>query len=111
MTFNAWQMTGNENMNYKQTGDNTWVVTVMENGKTKELYIEFPPDALNQVGWDEGDTLIWEELPNGNWQISKKEQKPKVVYPVDKEITKGTRMDDNYYFFKKEVDDARSDDD
>jgi hypothetical protein len=37
------------------------------------LYIEFPSDALNQVGWDEGDTLIWEELDNGNWSIKKKE--------------------------------------
>ena len=29
-------------MKYKQTGDNSWIVTVQENGKTKELYIEFP---------------------------------------------------------------------
>lgn len=58
---------------YKKTGDNSWIVTVQENGKTKELFIEFPPDALDQVGWDEGDTLLWEELPNGNWTLTKKE--------------------------------------
>ena len=98
-------------MKYKKTGDNSWIVTVQENGKTKELFIEFPPDALNQVGWDEGDTLIWEELASGNWQVSKKESKPKVEYPVDKEITKGTRMDDNYYFFRKEENDAGSNND
>ena len=57
---------------YKKTGDNSWTVTVQENGETKELYIEFPPDALNQVGWDEGDTIVWEELPNGNWSLTKK---------------------------------------
>ena len=52
--------------------------------------------------------MIWEELDSGNWQVSKKESKPKVEYPVDKEITKGTRMDDNYYFFRKEENDAGS---
>jgi hypothetical protein len=56
---------------YKKLDSNTWVVTIQENSKTKELYIEFPPDALDQVGWDEGDTLLWEELPNGNWSIKK----------------------------------------
>ena len=58
----------------KQTGTNSWVVQVQEHGKTKELFLEFPPDALNQVGWDEGDTIIWEELPNGNWSLRKKEE-------------------------------------
>jgi hypothetical protein len=61
-------------MNYKKTGEKSWIITVQENGKTKELFIEFPPDALNQVGWDEGDTLIWEELPDGSWSITKKEE-------------------------------------
>lgn len=65
-------------MEYRQTGPNKWTITVKEDGKTKELYIEFPPDALNQVGWDEGDTLIWEELDNGNWSIKKKEVNKKV---------------------------------
>jgi hypothetical protein len=65
-------------MEYKQTSPNKWILTIKEDGKTKELYIEFPPDALNQVGWDEGDTLIWEELDNGNWSIKKKEVNKKV---------------------------------
>lgn len=65
-------------MEYKQTGPNKWTLKIKEDGKTKELYIEFPPDALNQVGWDEGDTLIWEELDNGNWSIKKKEVNKKV---------------------------------
>ena len=56
---------------YKQTGTNSWLIEVQENGKTKELFLEFPPDALNQVGWDEGDTLIWEEI-DGGYQITKK---------------------------------------
>ena len=58
---------------YKKIKDNEWVVTVQENGKTKELYLEFPPDAINQVGWDEGDTIIWEDNNNGSFTLTKKE--------------------------------------
>lgn len=61
-------------MTAKQIGKDQWVLEVKENQKTKEVYIEFPQDALNQVGWDEGDTLLWEELPNGNWSVTKKEE-------------------------------------
>jgi hypothetical protein len=59
-------------MKYTKQGENSWLIEVQENGKTKELFIEFPPDALDQVGWDEGDTLIWEELPSGAWSVTKK---------------------------------------
>jgi len=58
---------------YRKINDNSWLITVQENGKTKELFIEFPPDALDQVGWDDGDTLIWEELPSGGYQLTKKD--------------------------------------
>ena len=59
-------------MKYKQMSQNSWIVEVQENGKTKELFIEFPPGCIDQVGWDVGDTVIWEELPNGNWSLVKK---------------------------------------
>jgi len=62
-------------MSYKKINDNSWIVEVQENGKTKELFIEFPPGCLDQAGWDEGDTLLWEELPDGSWSIRKKEDK------------------------------------
>ena len=58
---------------YRKLSDNNWVVTVQENGEDKELYVELPPEMLNQVGWDDGDTLIWEEITPGAWQIKKKE--------------------------------------
>ena len=58
---------------YRKLRDNNWVVTVQENGEDKELYVELPPEMLNQVGWDDGDTLIWEEITPGAWQIKKKE--------------------------------------
>ena len=58
---------------YRKLSDNNWVVTVQENGEDKELYVELPPEMLNQVGWDDGDTLICEEITPGAWQIKKKE--------------------------------------
>ena len=59
----------------KKINDKSWILEVQQNGKTKELFIEFPPGCLDQVGWDEGDDLIWEELSDGNWSIRKKEDK------------------------------------
>jgi hypothetical protein len=56
----------------KKTGENSWIVQVQENGKTKELFLEFPPGCLDQVGWDVGDNLIWEELDGGKWSLKKK---------------------------------------
>lgn len=55
----------------KKVTNSKWIIEVQENGKTKELFIEFPPEALSQVGWDTGDTLIWEELDHGAWRITK----------------------------------------
>lgn len=46
-------------MKYRKISDSVWIVTVQENNKTKELFIEFPPDAIDQVGWDVGDDLEW----------------------------------------------------
>lgn len=53
--------------------DNHWIVQVQQDGKTKELYIEFPEGSIDQVGWDIGDTLIWEELPAGGYSLRKKD--------------------------------------
>lgn len=62
-------------MSYKKIGDNSWIIEVQENGETKELFIEFPQDAIDQAGWDEGDTIIWEELPDGSgYVLTKKEE-------------------------------------
>jgi len=36
-----------------------------------ELFLSFPDALLNQVGWDVGDKLIWEELPDGSYMIRK----------------------------------------
>ena len=59
---------------YKQTGTNSWLIEVQENGKTKELFLEFPPDAINQVGWAEGDDLEWIDNEDGSFTIQKKRE-------------------------------------
>ena len=55
---------------YRRISDNNWDIEIQENGETetKELFLEFPPDALNQIGWEVGDTLIWEELDHGGYR-------------------------------------------
>jgi len=57
----------------KKTGTNSWTVQVRENGKTKELYLEFPEGCIDQMGWDIGDTLIWDDLTDGSWSLKKKQ--------------------------------------
>jgi len=57
----------------KQTGPHSWIVEVKQDGKTKELFLEFPPGCLDQVGWDVGDDLIWEELDHKKWSLRKKD--------------------------------------
>ena len=55
----------------------TWTVEVIKDGKTEELVIQLPIDLLNQMGWDVGDDLLWEEdtvagVPT--FKLMKKEQ-------------------------------------
>ena len=45
---------------------------VKYDSQTGEHYLEFPPELLNQVGWDFGDELVWSPNENGSWTISKK---------------------------------------
>jgi len=52
---------------------NKWTITLEEDPETGDLIMPFTPDMLRQVGWDIGDTLIWENLHNGSWSLTKKE--------------------------------------
>lgn len=58
----------------KQVGENRWIIEVKDKEGSDELYIELPPDALNQMGWDAGDTIIWEEQENGSYLLRKKDE-------------------------------------
>lgn len=50
-----------------------WTVTVEQAPDSDDLILPLPPDLLAQVGWQEGDTLEWVDLPDGGWQLKKKE--------------------------------------
>ena len=61
---------------YKKINDNQWLITVQENGVDKELFLQLPPEAIDQIGWSEGDTLEWLDNKDGiSWTISKKDSK------------------------------------
>ena len=51
----------------------SWVVTLEEDPSTGDLVMPFPPDALAQVGWDFGDTLIWDLKEDGSVILHKKD--------------------------------------
>ena len=61
----------NKKMTYRKISNNEWIVEVQENSKTKELYIEFPPGALDQVGWDIGDDLEWIDNKDGSYRLKR----------------------------------------
>lgn len=47
---------------------------VQENEETNELYLEFPVELLNQMGWVEGDDLEWIDNKDGSWSIKKADE-------------------------------------
>lgn len=49
-----------------------WTLEIQES-PTGDQFIEFPPEALAEVGWKEGDTIEWIDLGNGSWSLKKKE--------------------------------------
>jgi hypothetical protein len=62
------------NLTYlKDLGNNRWIIEVKgKGGNNEELYIELPVDALNQMGWAEGNIIVWEEQDNGSFVLTKK---------------------------------------
>lgn len=60
-------------VNYpKDLGNNRWIIEVKSKEGSDELYLELPPDALNQMGWHEGDTVEWIDRKDGSWELKKK---------------------------------------
>ena len=51
-----------------------YTVKVEEDPETGELVLPFPDELLEQMGWKEGDTLIWGSSEAGIF-VSKKEEK------------------------------------
>ena len=50
-----------------------WTIKLEEDPETGDLIMPLPTDLLNQVGWDFGDTLLWEDMHNGSWSLRKAE--------------------------------------
>lgn len=58
-------------MNCPQNTSN--VLTVQEDPETGDLFVVFPELFLNELGWKEGDTVVWTKQDGGAWVLSKKE--------------------------------------
>jgi bifunctional DNA-binding transcriptional regulator/antitoxin component of YhaV-PrlF toxin-antitoxin module len=51
----------------------SWTLEVQED-QFGEKFIEFPPEAIADLGWKEGDTVEWINNGDGSWSIKKKEK-------------------------------------
>lgn len=49
----------------------SWTIDVQEN-ETGEMVIQFPDELLTTAGWQEGDTLIWNDNHDGSFTLTKK---------------------------------------
>jgi len=64
----------------------TYTVTVEEDPDTGDLVLPLPTELLNQMGWDIGDDLVWNDNFNGSFSLSKK---------VDKDTEKAYNKDND----------------
>ena len=60
-----------------QTQNNKWVISVEKDEETGDLMLPLPQDLLESRGWKPGDVLIWKDLGNGSWELSKKDEEKK----------------------------------
>lgn len=49
-----------------------WTATVQQDSDSDDLYIVFPPDLIEEMGWKENDQLNWTDNKDGTFSISKK---------------------------------------
>ena len=47
-----------------------WKIKVQTDPLSGDLFIELPAGLLEQVGWKEGDDVLWTEKKNG-WELTK----------------------------------------
>jgi len=48
-----------------------WTITLEEDEETKDLILPFPPELLEQLGWQEGDIIKWSDTGEGSFILSK----------------------------------------
>jgi bifunctional DNA-binding transcriptional regulator/antitoxin component of YhaV-PrlF toxin-antitoxin module len=51
----------------------SWVARVVEDGD--DLALVFPPEMLEELGWGEGDTIVW-DIDDTNKGILARKAKP-----------------------------------
>ena len=44
---------------------------VQEDPETGELYLQFPDELVDQLGWAVGDELNWTNNKDGTWTLTK----------------------------------------
>ena len=49
-----------------------FTVTLAEDPETGEVIMPLPTELLNQMGWDFGDTLIWNDQEDGTFTLKRK---------------------------------------
>jgi hypothetical protein len=49
-------------------------LVVQEHTDTGELFFELPFEAINQMGWADGDVLEWFDNGDGSWSVKKKHE-------------------------------------
>jgi hypothetical protein len=52
---------------------NKWTLTIEEDPDTGDGILTFPPDLLEQAGWQEGDNLLWIDNKDGTWSLIKED--------------------------------------
>ncbi len=53
------------------TDTHRFVVDVQYDADTDDYYIQFTDEILALTGWQVGDELIWQDLGNQQWQLTR----------------------------------------
>ena len=54
-----------------------YTVTLEEDPATGDTILPFPEEMLKEVGWEEGDVLVWKDNRDGTFSITKKPSEEK----------------------------------
>ncbi len=59
----------------------SWILEVqkLEDG---DQYLEFPKELMEEVGWEEGDTLKWIDNGDGSWTLKKLDENHENTEPT-----------------------------
>jgi hypothetical protein len=53
------------------TDTHRFVVDVQYDANTDDYYIQFTDEMLALTGWQSGDELVWQDLGNQQWQLTR----------------------------------------